>query len=165
MPTAFYLSDIVLLLAAIAAAVTAIPQSRGKVVPRWHLLLPGVLATVATIALMSYPHPKDLLDLEMWSTGAVGFLVGAARGQFMGVDSDQSWGLVRLRYGRDALWAAIALACFAAIHFVVEMVSRDVNPYMTSVSLLMTLSGSYLAGRSLVGWIGAGTRTHVDLHD
>jgi hypothetical protein len=61
--------------------------------------------------------------------------------------------------------AAAALALFALIHFAVEISSLAVNPYMASVVLLMTLSGSYLMGRSLVGWIRAGRETHVDLRD
>jgi hypothetical protein len=104
MPLAFYLSDIFMLVFAIAAAASAVPQSRQRVVPRWQLLLPGALATLATVALVIYPHPRDLLELQMWLIGSPGLLVGAARSQFMGIESDRAWGLVRLRYGKDVLW-------------------------------------------------------------
>jgi len=165
MPLAFYLSDIFMVALAIAAGASALPESRHKVVPRWRLLLPGVLATVSAVAALVYPHPRDLLELEMWLIGAAGLLIGAARASFMGMESDHAWGLVRLRSGKDALWTAAAFALFALIHFFVEMITRDVNPYMTSVVLLMTLSGSYLMGRSLVGWIRAGQMAHADLRD
>jgi len=160
MPLVFYLADIFMLVLALAAMAVAVRQSRGQIVPRWQLLPPGVLATLATVALLIYPHPRDLLDLGMWLAGSLGLLVGAARGAFMGMESDHNWRLVRLRYGKDELWGAIALAAFAALNFAVEMISRDVNPYMTSVVLLMTLSGSYLMGRSLVGWSRAGSIAH-----
>ncbi len=165
MPLAFYLSDIFMVALAIAVVASALPESRHKVVPRWQLLLPGVLATVSAVAALVYPHPRDLLELEMWLIGAAGLLIGAARAGFMGMESDHAWGLVRLRYGKDTLWTALAFALFALIHFVVEMITRDVNPYMVSVVLLLTLSGSYLMGRSLVGWVRAGRTMHVDLHD
>jgi hypothetical protein len=165
MPLAFYLSDIFMLLFAIAAAATALPQSREQAVPRWQLLLPGALATLATIALVIYPHPRDVLELEMWLIGSPGLLVGAARGAFMGMEGDHASRLARLHSGKDGLWAAVALALFALIHFVVEISSLAVNPYMASVVLLMTLSGSYLMGRSLAGWIRAGRGEDVDLHE
>jgi hypothetical protein len=165
MPFAFYLSDGLMLAFALAAAASAVVQSRGQVVPRWTLLLPGVLASIATVSTMIFPHPRDLLELEMWTAGVIGFLVGAARGQLMGMESDLNWGLVRLRYTKDELWVALVFVLFAFVHFVIEMRLLDVSPFMASGVLAMTVTGSYLFGRSLIGWIRAGRTSHVDLRD
>jgi hypothetical protein len=165
MPLGFYLSDIVMLLAALVAAVSAWRQGHAAIVPRWRLLLPGVLATIATIGLISFPRPIELLNPEMHLIGAACFLVGGARGAFMGMESDQAWGLVRVQDSRDGVWAALALALFATLNFAAEMITQNVNPYMISVELLMTIPGSYLMGRSLVSWIRAGRMVHADLRD
>ncbi len=165
MPFAFYLSDGLMLVFALAAAASAVAQSRGAVVRRWTLLLPGVFAGIATVSTMIYPHPRDLLELQLWLAGLIGFLVGAARGQLMGMESDRVWGLLHLRYTKDALWVALVFVLFAFVHFVVEMHLLDVSPFMASGVLGMTLTGSYLFGRSLIGWIRAGRLSHVDLRD
>jgi hypothetical protein len=165
MPLAFYVSDVVMLLAALVAGISAVRQGIGTIVPRWRLLIPGVLATIATIALGSFPRPIELLDPERHLIGAAGFLIGGARAAFMGMESDQAWGLVRIEDGRDGMWAALALALFATLNFAAEMITQSVNPYMISVEALMTLAGSYLMGRSLVGWIRAGHLVHADLRD
>ena len=83
----------------------------------------------------------------------------------MGMESDQAWGLVRVQDSRDGVWAALALALFATLNFAAEMITQNVNPYMVSVELLMTIPGSYLMGRSLVSWIRAGRMVHADLRD
>ena len=165
MPLAFYLSDIVMLLAALVAAISGVRQGIGTIVPRWRLLAPGVLSTIATIALIAFPRPLELLDPEMHLLGAAGFLIGGARGAFMGMESDQAWGVVRVQDGRDGMWAAVALAFFATLNFAAEMITQNVNPYMISIGALMTIPGSYLMGRSLVSWIRAGQMVHVDLRD
>jgi len=54
------------------------------------VLATGVLASLAAIALLSYPDVRDLLQLEVWSIAAVGILIGAARGQFMRMESDHN---------------------------------------------------------------------------
>jgi len=165
MPLGFYLSDVVMLAAALVAAISAVRQGIGTIVPRWRLLIPGVLATIATVALISFPRPIEPLDPEMHLIGAAGFLVGGARAAFMGMHSDQAWGLVRIDDGRDGMWAALALAFFATLNFAAEMITQAVNPYMISIELLMTIPGSYLMGRSFVGWIRAGRTVHADLRD
>jgi hypothetical protein len=165
MPLFFYVSDIVMLLFALAAAASALRQGRGKIVPRWALLLPSLFASIATVGTMIFPQPRDLLEPAMLTAGVLGFVIGGLRGYLMRMESDHNAGIVRLTYGKDALWSAIAFALFAIVHFIIEISRGDVSPYMASGVLLMTLTGSYLFGRSLTGWLHAGTIAHVGIHD
>jgi hypothetical protein len=165
MPIAFYVSDGLMLLFAIGAAVAAWRQDRHRLVPRWQLLLPGILGILSVMAELAFPEPRDLFHLGIWTVGATGLAVGAVRGAVMALESDHAFRLVRLANARDGTWMAFALVLFALLHFAAEMSTQQVNPYMPTAVLLTCLAGSYLAGRSLVGWIRADQSTHIDLRD
>jgi len=165
MPLAFYLSDLGLFVLSLAALPSALAQGRGQIVRRWTLLLPGVLTSLASVANIAFPRAADLANLTIWLIGVLGFLIGSARAQFMGMDSDQNWGLVRMRWGKDLLWVTVVFVLFALIHVAIEMSFQEVSPLMPTGVLGMTLAGSYLLGRSVVGWIRAGRKNHTDLRD
>jgi hypothetical protein len=165
MPIGFYLSDIGLIVLALAALASTRFQARRQLVRRWNLLLPGVLATLGSVSNLVFPHAADLFNLQIVTAGVIGFLIGAARGAFMGMDYDQRWGLVRLHDGRDELVVASLFSLAAVIHFAIEMTINRVNPYMPSGVLALNLTGGYLLGRSVIGWIRAGRIDHTDLHN
>src|SRR5438105_3388708 len=131
----FYAVDGVMLLLAVAATACAIAQMKERIVKRGMVLATGVLAALAAIALLSYPDVRDLLQLEVWSVAAVGILVGVARGQFMRMESDHNWGLVRLTWAHDRLWASIAVLLLAILQFAIEIRLRQQNPFETTVEL------------------------------
>jgi len=165
MPKLFYAVDGVMLALAIAAAACAVAQTRRRAVKRWLVLATGVLASLAAIALLSYPDVRDLLQLEVWSIAAIGILAGAARGQFMGLEADHNWGLVRLTWAHDWLWVAIAVLLLAILQFAIEIRLRQQNPFETTVELPMVLASGYLLGGSVVAWLRAGSIAHTDLQE
>jgi hypothetical protein len=129
------------------------------------VLATDVLASLAAIALLSYPGVRDLLQLEVWSVTAVGIPAGAARGQFMRMESDHNWGLVRLTWAHDWLWVSIAVLLFAILQFANEIRLRQQNPFETTVELPMVLASGHLLGGSIVAWFRAGSIAHTDLHE
>jgi len=161
----FYAVDGVMLLLAAAAVACAAAQMKERIVSRWIVLATGVLASLAAIALLSYPDVRDLLQLEVWSVAAVGILIGAARGQFMRMESDHNWSLVRLTWAHDWLWVSIAVLLLAILQFAIEIRLRQQNPFETTVELPMVLASGYLLGASLVAWVRSGSIAHTDLHD
>jgi hypothetical protein len=165
MPNLFYAVDGVMLLLAAAATACAVAEMKQRVVKRWIILATGVLAALAAIALLSYPDVLDLLQLEVWSVAAAGILAGAARGQFMGMDSDHNWRLVRLNWAHDWLWVAIAVLLLAILQFAIEIRLRQLNPFETTVELPTVLASGYLLGGSIVAWFRAGSIAHTDLHE
>ena len=165
MPNLFYAVDGVMLLLAAGAVACAIAEMKERIVKRWMLLATGMLASLAAIALLSYPDVRDLLQLEVWSIAAVGILVGAARGQFMRMESDHNWGLVRLIWAHDWLWVAIAVLLLAIAQFAIEIRLRQLNPFETTVELPTVLAAGYLLGGSIVAWFRAGSIDHADLHE
>ena len=92
MPNLLYAVDGVMLLLAAGAVVCAVAEMKQRTVRRWLVLATGVLASLAAIALLSYPDVRDLLQLEVWSVAAVGILAGAARCQFMRMESETTTG-------------------------------------------------------------------------
>jgi len=161
----FYAVDGVMLALAIAAAVCAVALTRHRIVPGWMVPAPGVLASLAAIALLSYPDVRDLLQLEVWSIASVGILAGAARGQFMRLDSDHNWRLVRLEWAYDWLWVAIAVLLLAILQFAIEIRLRQQNPFETTVELPTVLASGYLLGACLVAWVRSGSIAHTDLRE
>jgi hypothetical protein len=161
----FYAIDGLMLVLAIAAVVCAFKQAGERVVRRWIILAPGVCATLASIALLSYPDVRDLLQLEVWSIASVGFLAGVARGAFMRLDSDHNWQLVRLKWSYDWLVIAVAVLVLAILQFAIEIRLRQQNPFETTVELPSVLGSVYLLGASIVAWFRAGSIAHTDLHD
>jgi hypothetical protein len=113
----FYAIDGVMLAFAVAAAVFAFKQAGERVVPRWFILAPGVFASAAAIALLSYPDVRDLLQLQVWSIASIGLLIGVARGAFMRLDSDHNWQLVRLKWSYDWLVIAVAVLVMSILQF------------------------------------------------
>jgi hypothetical protein len=161
----FYAVDGVMLLLAAASTACAIAEMKERIVKRGVVLATGVLASLAAIALLSYPDVRDLLQLEVWSIAAVGILVGAARGQFMRMESDHNWSLVRLTWAHDWLWVSIAVLLLAILQFAIEIRLRQQNPFETTVELPAVLGSAYLLGGSIVAWLRASSIPHTDLHE
>ena len=161
----FYAIDGLMLALAVAAAVCAFQQAGERVVRRWIILAPGVLASAAAVALLSYPDVRDLLQLQVWSIASVGLLIGVARGAFMRLESDHNWQLVRLNWSYDWLLIAVAVLVLSILQFAIEIRLRQQNPFETTVELPSVLGGAHLLGASLVVWFRAGSIAHTDLHD
>ncbi len=157
--------DLVILLLAIAGAVSATAERRQRLMPRWRLLVPGVLGALGTLILLSYPDIRDLADPQMWTIGLVGVAVGALRGLAMKVDSDHAFSIVRLRSRGDAAWVAWLLVLFAALQGAIETGLKAENPYEKTAELLMLVTSGYLFGRSLIVWWRARTGIHVDIDE
>jgi len=155
--------DLLIVLLAIGAAVSANPERHPIPFPRWQLLLPGVLAFAGTVILLSYPEIRDLANPEVWLVAAAGMMIGGLRGWALTVDSDRAHGLVRVGRGSDAVWVGWAMVLFAAIQGGIETGLRAENPYESTAEFFMLLASSYLLGRSLVAWLRARTAVHTDL--
>ncbi len=164
-PIQFFIEDAVMLLAALGTVASAWPQRRGAIVRRWTLLVPGALAFLSTVLLFGYPQFRDLLDLQVWLIAFLAIAVGGVRGAVLGMDPDHNWQLVRLTGSADVRWIAVTLLLVAAVQAAVEIHTLAENPWEPTVELLMLLMGSYLLGRSVVGWIRAGQLQHVALQD
>jgi hypothetical protein len=163
--TLFYAVDGLMLALAIAGVVFASRLRGQRVAPRWTLLAPGVLASLAAIALLSYPDVRDLLQLQVWSLAAIGILFGAVRGQFMRLEADHNWRLVRIHWAFDWFWVSIAVLVLAILQFAIEIRLRQQNPFETTVELPMVLASSYLLGASILAWFRAGSIAITDLHE
>lgn len=124
-----------------------------------------MLAFLSTVTLFGYPQFRDLLNVQVWLIAFLAIAVGGVRGAMLDMDSDHNWRLLRLTGAADARWVALLLLLVAAVQAGVEIHTLAENPYEPTAELLMLLMGSYLLGRSLVGWIRAGQLQHVALRD
>ena len=157
--------DVLIVLLAIGAAATANVERTQEPFPRFQLLMPGLLAFVGSMILLSYPDIRDLADPGVWLVSSVGLAAGVCRGALMRMDSDHTFRIVRLWRGRDAAWAGWVMVLFATVQGSIETALRTENPYETTAEAVMLLSGGFLLGRSVVGWLRARAMPHHDLKD
>lgn len=155
--------DLLIVLLAIGATVTANLERKPQPFPRRQLLLPGLLAFAGTLVLLSYPEIRDLADPQVWLVGMAGIVVGGLRGWALTIESDRAHRLVRIHRGRDAAWVAWIMTLFATVQGAIETGLRTENPYEATAEFLMLLAGGYLLGRSVVAWLRARSATHHDL--
>jgi len=155
--------DLLIVLLATGAAVTAHPERTPLPFPRRQLLLPGVLAFAGTLILLAYPEIRDLANPEVWLVASAGLAVGALRGWALKLDADHAHRLVRLERGRDAAWVAWTMVLFAAVQGAIETGLRAENPWESTAEALMLLSSGFLLGRAVVAWLRACRAVHHDL--
>jgi hypothetical protein len=160
-----YVAHAIMLLAALGAVAFVIPQSHGHRVKRWRLLMPGGLAAFSALVLIAYPDFADLRQFDMWTFGLCTTLVGAVRGRFIGMQVDQRWNLVRVRHAPDGRWAALLLALFTLVQFVIELTLPEDHPYDPTIEFVMIVFGGYLLGRSIAAWSHSRYIDHTDLHE
>lgn len=155
--------DAAMLACAIASAVSAFHEPRRVVVPRWRLLLPGALATLADAILISFPEYRDLFQLELWTVNSAAILAGVARGALMRMFTDHNLGLVRVRRTYDGIVVSVLLVGFATAQTWIEVRTGTENHNEALLEFLMTLAAGYLFGRSIASWFRAGRIQHDDL--
>jgi hypothetical protein len=164
-PVEFFAEDAVMVAAALTALATAWPQRQDALVRRRLLLMPGLLAFVSALLLFGYPQFTELLDAQVWLIAFLAIAAGCVRGALLGMDSDHDAQLVRLTGPGDVRWLALLMVVVAILQAAVEIHTLAENPFEPTVELMMLLLGSYLLGRSVVGWIRAGQLQHVVLRD
>jgi hypothetical protein len=155
--------DMLIVLLAILATVTANPERARHPFPRRQLLLPGLLSSAGSLILLVSPDIRDVAAREAWLVAAAGMLVGAGRGWRLRIDSDRTRRLVRVLSGHDATWVGGMMVVFAALQGGLEDGLRSGNPYEHTAEVLMLLPGGYLLGRSLIAWLRACAAPHHDL--
>jgi hypothetical protein len=152
-----YLAQILIVLAAVGAAISALPEGRRKPFPRWRLLVAPVLASLAAFLQVIYPSLRELDQPEMWELTVLAGVAGIARGQFMTVEVDQIWNLIRVPRPRELLPIAMALPLLAfagAAEAVLVEFPRD--PESPGLRILieigMAMAAGFLVGRAGAVW-------------
>lgn len=157
------LADLLMLVFAVAAAVSISNEPRRRIIPRWRLLLPGLLAALSDAVLIAYPHYRDLFQLELWTVNTAALLAGVARGAFLPMFSDHNLGLVLPRRTWDGILVALLLVGFATLQTWVEIRAGAPIRQEEVMEFFMTLAAGYLFGRSIAAWIRAGIIQPDDL--
>lgn len=157
------LADLLMLVFAIAAAVSISNEPRRRIIPRWRLLLPGVLAALSDAILIAYPQYRDLFQLELWTVNTAALLAGVVRGAFLPMFSDHNLGLVLPRRAWDGILVALLLVGFATLQTWVEIRAGAPIRQEEVMEFFMTLAAGYLFGRSIAAWVRAGIIQPDDL--
>lgn len=163
-----YAAQTVIVLAAAAAVLLAIPEGCRRVFRTWQLLFPPALAALAAVVQLIYPSLLELNQPEMWELSIVAAVIGVARGQFMRVDVDQIWNVVRLPRAPEGLLAAIMLMLFAIIGGAEALVFEparepEVPGFHLLIAIGMTMAAAFLIGRASTAWFRIPHVPHQDL--
>jgi hypothetical protein len=157
-----YITHALMLLLALAATCTALPEGSGKVIRGRRLLATALLGALAALALIAYPTWGELKNPGLWMFAILAAAAGVARGYWMKIDIDHSWGLMRLRNAVDAPIAAAGLALLAVIEIVLAAVGPADQPTM---ELGMTVLAAFLVGRASAVLVRSRHEPQADLHD
>lgn len=160
-----YVIDTVMVLCAAGAVAASVGEARREPIPRRHLVLPGLFALLATVLVLAFPQPSDLMDVQFWFVLIVCLLIGVVRGAFIGMASDHYWRLVRLDRGIDALLAAIGVLVLAVIQAYIETSTGAENQAETTFEFVMSVISGYLFGRSIAAYFRARALHHHDLKE
>ena len=163
-----YAAQIVIILAAAGALIGALPEARCRPMRPWQLLLTPALAGLSAFVAVIYPSLKELEQPEMWELAVICGVVGLVRGQFMPLDVDQIWNVLRLRRLREGMWVAIALLLFAIVGaaeaILVGPVRDPENPgFRLLFEIGMTSAAGFLIGRAGTLWFRIPHVPHQEL--
>jgi hypothetical protein len=157
-----YITHALMLLFALAATCMALPEGRSRVIRGWRLLATALLGAMAALALIAYPTWGELKNPGLWMFAILACAAGVARGYWMKIDIDHSWGLVRLRNAIDGPPAAGGLVLLAVIEIVLAAVGPADQPTM---ELGMAVLAAFLVGRASAVLMRSRHEPQADLHD
>lgn len=157
-----YLTHGLMLLCAIAATHSALPESTGRIVPEWRPAVTALLAAMSALALIAYPTWGELKNPGLWMFAILATVAGAARGHWLRVDIDHSWRLIRLQKAYDGLIAAAGLVGLAMVEIALAAIGPADQPTM---ELGLTVVSSFLIGRSAAVLLRSRQEPQSDLHD
>lgn len=160
-----YLIDTVMVICAAAAVAGSVGEARRQPIRRRRLLYPGLFAMLATILVLAFPEPSDLMDVEFWFVLIVCMLFGVGRGAFIAMASDHYWNLVRIESGIDSLLASITVLIIGVIQFAIEASTGTESRAETTFEFAMSVISGYLFGRSIAAYFRARALHHHDLQE
>ncbi len=163
-----YAAQTVIVLAAGAAALFAAPEGLRKVIRAWQLLVPPGLAVLAALVQVIYPSLQELHQPEIWELAVIAAVVGVVRGQFMSLDVDHVWNVLRLPRAPEGLLVAIAMALVAMIGVAeAELFGPVRDPeapgFRVLIEIGMTMAAAFLVGRAGAAWFRVPHVPHQEL--
>ena len=156
-----YLTHGLMLLCAIAAACSALPESTGRIVPEWRPATTALLAALSALALVAYPTWGELKNPGLWMFAIIAAVAGLARGYWLRIDVDHRWRLIRLQKAYDGFIAAAGLIGVALLEITLAAIGPADQPTM---ELGLTVVASFLVGRSAAVLLRSRQEPQSDLH-
>ena len=158
-----HLTHGLMLVCAVAAAYSTLPESTDRIVPAWRPAVTALLAALSALSLIAYPTWGELKNPGLWMFAIVAAVAGAARGYRLRFDIDHNWRLIRLQKAYDGLLiAAAALIGLALVEIALAAIGPADQPTM---ELGLTVVASFLVGRSAALLLRSRQEPQSDLHD
>lgn len=140
-------------------------EARGRSLPPGRLFsaVPFALATAALLLAMATPETREP---RLWLMGlVVGIALGAARGSKLKFQIDRMYARLRLRSGRDGLWAACILAFFTLVALGAAAADLRLPALEVGAAGLVAACAGYLTGRAAALWRRSLSAPHQALHN
>jgi len=144
-----------MLVCAIAAAYSALPESARRIVPEWRPAVTALLAALSALALITYPTWGELKNPGLWMFAIVAAVAGAAPGYWLRFDIDHSWSLIRLQKAYDGFIAAAGLISLALLEITLAAIGPADQPTMELGLTVVAFSGGPLGCRAAALQAGA----------
>jgi uncharacterized membrane protein AbrB (regulator of aidB expression) len=157
-----YFTYTLMLLTALAAMAAGSAEGRHRIVPHWRVPLTALLATLSALVLVAYPTWGALRNPGLWMFAILAGGIGVARGYWMRIDVDHTWGLLRFPRGYDSLAATGLLVATAGCEIALAAIGPADQPTM---ELGMTMTAAFLVGRAGAVLLRIRNEPQADLHD
>ena len=165
MSLTFNLAAVLNLAIAAACVWGALPEVRSKPVKLWRLGVPPMLGAVVAVILLAGTPTNHVLE-GIWAAAALlGGLAGAAIGSRVRSETDQMWGLVRLRPTYLGVAAATCILAMAMIDSITTLLGYPPAPADRDPAIGGALFAGFLVGRAWTFANKAIRAPHVELHD
>lgn len=141
------------------------PEMSNRPVMLWKLGIAPLLATVLAIILLAGTPSNHKLEAAWIVAAIAGGMLGAIVGNRMRTETDQIWGLVRLRPTCVGLAAALCMLAVTMVDSLTTLLGYPPAPARYDPAIGGALFAGFLVGRSWRMAAKAIRAPHVELHD
>jgi hypothetical protein len=150
---------------AAACVWTVLPEARNRPVMLWKLGIAPLLGAVVAVILLAGTPSDHLLEAAWVGAAIAGGALGAIMGNRTRIETDQMWGLVRLRPAYTGIAAAVCILAVTMLDSLTTLLGYPPAPARYDPAIGGSLFAGFLVGRVWRMAAKAIRSPHVELHN
>jgi len=150
---------------AAACVWTALPEARNRPVMLWKLGIAPLLGAVVAVILLAGTPSNHLLEAAWVGAAIAGGALGAIMGNRTRIETDQMWGLVRLRPTYVGIAAAVCILAVTMLDSLTTLLGYPPARARYDPAIGGALFAGFLVGRAWRMAAKAIRSPHVELHN
>lgn len=165
MNVTFNLVALLNVLLAAAGLWTTRLELQGRPVKLWRLGLPAFFCTMSAIIMLSGAKTPHVLEFAWLIAGLIGAVLGIVAGSFVGIKTDQMWGLVQFKPAFLGALSALATLVLVLIDSSAIWLNYGLWPVAYDPAVAAAFLSGFIDGRAWRMAAKAIRSPHADLND